>query len=433
MADFEPEFAPIALLNDDTTEVGAVHLGAVYVADAAGAAVAVRETDKLTGSFAEPAEVAAVADATSRRGAGSCSTRLAGDEPGSAPPARPMIRRVVAGAAGAAALSAVTLRHRRRRAADDCSTAPRAGPDEAGSGPALDALGGEIVRFRSRDGLRLAAAGCRPRRGAGDWASRRPARGHPAPPRLHAARSPPTSSSTARSCAGRRASSASTSAAMATPTTAPTTFGLLEVEDVAGRAGLARRAGHRPGRARRDVDGRHHRDRRRSRSSAMARWRPRTSTRLRRAARGRRAAPRDRRGRRRFGGARARGPDRLAPARRRWPPVHGRAACSTRRRGALGRRSARRPSPVASSAWSSPSRSCSSTARPTRPSRSPTPAAWPPLAGPAPSTGSSTGAEHSRRTRVAGQDYERRVTDFLRMAFARSTGRRSTQLRAPDL
>ena len=42
-----------ALLNDDTTEVGAVHLGAVYVADAAGRPVAIRETDKLTGSFVD--------------------------------------------------------------------------------------------------------------------------------------------------------------------------------------------------------------------------------------------------------------------------------------------------------------------------------------------------------------------------------------------
>jgi predicted NUDIX family phosphoesterase len=61
VADFMPEFRLIALLNDDTTEVGAVHLGAVYVADAAGRPVAIRETDKLTGVFADPAEVAAVA------------------------------------------------------------------------------------------------------------------------------------------------------------------------------------------------------------------------------------------------------------------------------------------------------------------------------------------------------------------------------------
>ena len=62
LADFEPDFRLVGLLNDDTTDVGAVHLGAVYVADAAGRPVAIREVDKLSGSFASPAEVAAVAD-----------------------------------------------------------------------------------------------------------------------------------------------------------------------------------------------------------------------------------------------------------------------------------------------------------------------------------------------------------------------------------
>lgn len=62
VADFVPEFQLVALLNDDTTDVGAVHLGAVYVADAAGRSVAIRETDKLAGDFADPAEVAEVAD-----------------------------------------------------------------------------------------------------------------------------------------------------------------------------------------------------------------------------------------------------------------------------------------------------------------------------------------------------------------------------------
>jgi predicted NUDIX family phosphoesterase len=61
-ADFPPEFRLVGLLNDDTTEVGAVHLGAVYVADAAGRPVTVRETDKLTGSFVEAAGVEAVID-----------------------------------------------------------------------------------------------------------------------------------------------------------------------------------------------------------------------------------------------------------------------------------------------------------------------------------------------------------------------------------
>jgi predicted NUDIX family phosphoesterase len=62
VADFVPDFRLVALLNDDTTAVGAVHLGAVYVADAAARSVSIRETDKLTGSFAEPDEVAAVKD-----------------------------------------------------------------------------------------------------------------------------------------------------------------------------------------------------------------------------------------------------------------------------------------------------------------------------------------------------------------------------------
>ena len=62
VADFQPDFDPVALLNDETTEVGAVHLVVVCLADAAGRAVRVRETDKLIGSFVPPVEVAAVAD-----------------------------------------------------------------------------------------------------------------------------------------------------------------------------------------------------------------------------------------------------------------------------------------------------------------------------------------------------------------------------------
>ncbi len=62
VADFVPAFRLVALLNDDTTPVGAVHLGAVYLADAAGRPVAIRETHKLTGGFANAAEVAEVAD-----------------------------------------------------------------------------------------------------------------------------------------------------------------------------------------------------------------------------------------------------------------------------------------------------------------------------------------------------------------------------------
>jgi predicted NUDIX family phosphoesterase len=61
-ADFEPEFELLGMLNDDTTDVGSVHVGAVYLADARGRAVSIRETDKLTGSFADSTEVAAVVD-----------------------------------------------------------------------------------------------------------------------------------------------------------------------------------------------------------------------------------------------------------------------------------------------------------------------------------------------------------------------------------
>ena len=62
VADFEPAYAPVGLLNDDTTPVGSVHVGFVFVADAGGRPVAIRETDKLEGRFATTDEVAAVRD-----------------------------------------------------------------------------------------------------------------------------------------------------------------------------------------------------------------------------------------------------------------------------------------------------------------------------------------------------------------------------------
>jgi predicted NUDIX family phosphoesterase len=61
-AAFVPDFRLVGLLNDDTGDVGSVHVGAVYVADAAGRPVAIRETDKLAGAFADPVDVAAVVD-----------------------------------------------------------------------------------------------------------------------------------------------------------------------------------------------------------------------------------------------------------------------------------------------------------------------------------------------------------------------------------
>lgn len=59
-ADFVPEFQLVGLLNDDATDVGRVHVGAVYLAEAGGRPVVIRETEKLEGSFADAAAVAAV-------------------------------------------------------------------------------------------------------------------------------------------------------------------------------------------------------------------------------------------------------------------------------------------------------------------------------------------------------------------------------------
>jgi predicted NUDIX family phosphoesterase len=61
-ADFVPDFTPVGLLNDDTTAVGAVHVGFVFLADAAGRGVAIRETEKLEGAFVTTDEVRRVRD-----------------------------------------------------------------------------------------------------------------------------------------------------------------------------------------------------------------------------------------------------------------------------------------------------------------------------------------------------------------------------------
>ena len=61
-APFEPSFELVGLLNDDTTDVGTVHVGLVYVVEAAGRQVTIRETDKLAGSFVQLAEALAVRD-----------------------------------------------------------------------------------------------------------------------------------------------------------------------------------------------------------------------------------------------------------------------------------------------------------------------------------------------------------------------------------
>jgi predicted NUDIX family phosphoesterase len=62
VADWEPEFRLVGLLNDDSNAVGSVHLGVVFEVEAAGRPVEVREHDKLTGRFATAAEVRAAWD-----------------------------------------------------------------------------------------------------------------------------------------------------------------------------------------------------------------------------------------------------------------------------------------------------------------------------------------------------------------------------------
>ncbi len=62
-SDFVPDFEPLAMLNDDGNAVGAVHLGLVYVAQAHGRPVAIREHDKLVGSFVPWSDVASVSSA----------------------------------------------------------------------------------------------------------------------------------------------------------------------------------------------------------------------------------------------------------------------------------------------------------------------------------------------------------------------------------
>jgi predicted NUDIX family phosphoesterase len=62
VADWEPRFRLIGLLNDDTNPVGAVHLGVLFEVDAAGRALAVRETEKLSGRWADAAALRAAAE-----------------------------------------------------------------------------------------------------------------------------------------------------------------------------------------------------------------------------------------------------------------------------------------------------------------------------------------------------------------------------------
>ena len=104
------------------------------------------------------------------------------------------------------------------------SSTRRGGPDEEGLEPAIDGLGGEVVRLRSRDGVRLHARWLPPDAGTPVAGGRRrglvPIRTRrSSSSTARRARSRPTSSSSGRSCAGRRACWGSTSAGTAGRTT----------------------------------------------------------------------------------------------------------------------------------------------------------------------------------------------------------------------
>jgi predicted NUDIX family phosphoesterase len=62
VAGWPPDFQLVGLLNDDSNPVGAVHLGVVFMVEADGRAVDVREHDKLTGAFVPPEMVMAAWD-----------------------------------------------------------------------------------------------------------------------------------------------------------------------------------------------------------------------------------------------------------------------------------------------------------------------------------------------------------------------------------
>ncbi|MCY7418837.1 MAG: hypothetical protein LH650_10130 [Chloroflexi bacterium] len=62
VADWTPDFVALGLLNDDTDPVGRVHLGVVYQVEAAGRALAIRETHKLEGAFAATADIDALGE-----------------------------------------------------------------------------------------------------------------------------------------------------------------------------------------------------------------------------------------------------------------------------------------------------------------------------------------------------------------------------------
>jgi predicted NUDIX family phosphoesterase len=62
VADWDPRFHLVGLLNDDSNPVGSVHLGVVFTVETDGRPLDVREHEKLTGRMASPEEVLAAWD-----------------------------------------------------------------------------------------------------------------------------------------------------------------------------------------------------------------------------------------------------------------------------------------------------------------------------------------------------------------------------------
>ena len=370
--------------------------------------------------FAEPIG-GYVSDGLARGGVGRrerCRPRGAAAGPGrhraAAPPARdPARARRGRGAA---------RRGRRDRPVTDgmarrLMAAPRTGPDEAGIGPALDALGGEVVRLRSRDGAAAGRALAARRARRGRRLDARPARGDPPAPRLDGLGRARTSSSTARSCAGRPASSGSTSAGHGGSDDGPTTFGAARGRGRRRGAGVARRARASAG----------------SRSWARrwaGSWRsPSVVVLGRRIAGGRRRRPG--RAGRRPSTRRGRGSWRVVAE---SVPPELAIVVASRMRVPFGRRLAdrafgriartvgadpRATEPAADGRRCSRTcRCCSSTATPTRPSaaRRAAPGRRSPRRGRA--TSSSRAPTTARDTRPIPAAYEAAVTDHLRAAFA---------------
>jgi pimeloyl-ACP methyl ester carboxylesterase len=135
-------------------------------------------------------------------------------------------------AIGAVVVPIVSFDILTRRASRRLLDRPRTLPDEAGLGPALDALGGEIVRVRARDGLRLSARWVVAEDGDAGWQPDP----HEAILLLHGA-----SGSVARHLVEHGPYLRRTAGVLGLDfrghgesDESPTTFGLREIEDVAG-------------------------------------------------------------------------------------------------------------------------------------------------------------------------------------------------------